>query len=54
MEDYQLKKEELKGSYGGINRSEKPIPEELSSHPGWHDISKNGGGDIDLSDYPLQ
>jgi len=41
----------LIGSYGSLNRGEEPIISEISERPGWYDIPKNGGGDIDLSDY---
>ena len=41
----------LKGSYGSVNRGEEPIILEMSERPGWYDIPKDGGGDIDLSDY---
>lgn len=26
--------------------------EEISRRPGWHGILRDGGGDIDLADYP--
>jgi len=29
----------------------KPIKEEMYSVPGWLDIPRNGGGDLDLADY---
>ena len=29
----------------------EPMARETSSAPGWYDISRDGGGDIDLADY---
>jgi cell wall assembly regulator SMI1 len=48
-----LKKVKLGGSYGSLERSEELIRKEIYSCPGWYDLPRNGGGDIDLADYPL-
>jgi len=33
---------------------EKENLEEISKVYSWFDLNKNGGGDIDLADYPLK
>ncbi len=53
-ESNKYTREELvTGSYGALNRGEKPISRDISQQRGWGDLPRNGGEDPDLVDYFL-
>ncbi|MBR9705941.1 hypothetical protein GOV14_02805 [Candidatus Pacearchaeota archaeon] len=52
MRVYRIREESLMGDYDAVGEvAYEAMAKEVSSHPGWYDLPKDGGGDIDLADY---